>query len=296
MKRVEIVDFIKGHTKIYSVLGNPIEHSISPQIHNTLGSLLKNDMAYTAFKVEKNCLKEAVDGLKALNVKGFNVTIPFKKDIMKLTDENCKEAVMVGAVNTVKNHCGRLYGYNTDGEGFSRSFMEETGDVLKRKKIFIFGAGGAARSIAIKAAQDKAQEVYLHNRTKEKADDIAACINHNTSSKAFVCCYGQAKKEFEKCDIIVNTTSLGMHPDVESLPLVNDMDFKPGQTAYDIIYNPPMTRFLKMAQSRGCKAINGFGMLLYQAVYAYEIWNDIKVSDNIIKKLDVLLRNILPGV
>jgi shikimate dehydrogenase len=285
--------FIKGDTRLCAVLGNPIEHSISPEIHNTLSRLLKINTAYVPFKVDKGHLRDVVECLKKLRFKGINVTIPYKQEIMELTDDNTRDSVIVGAVNTLKNSSGRLYGYNTDGEGFSRSFKEETGCEFQGKKILILGAGGASRSISLKAAQEKAELIYIYNRTIEKAEKITEIINNYTSSKGEVCNKEQKGRIFEQCDIIINTTSLGMYPETRNSPLTEDMVFRKSQVAYDVIYNPSETVFLKTAREKGCKAVNGFGMLLYQAVYAYEIWNGIKVPADVVKKLDNALRDYL---
>ena len=141
---------VTGTTRLMGVIGNPIEHSISPQLHNTINTLLNVDAVYVPFKVEKDDLENAVKGIKALNLVGVNVTVPYKKEIIKFLDDKTKEALLMGAVNTVKNIDGRLYGYNTDAEGFSRSFKEEAGTGFKGKKVVINGAGGAARAIAVK--------------------------------------------------------------------------------------------------------------------------------------------------
>jgi len=293
---MQIDDRITGTTRFAGLLGNPVEHSVSPQLHNTISSYLNVDFVYIPFKVEKEDLESAVKGLRALNVVGFNVTIPFKKDIIKYLDENTKQALLMGAVNTVKNIDGRLYGYNTDAEGFARSFREETGTGLKGKRIFIIGAGGAARAIAVKAAIDGADSIYIAARTKSKADDIAGILNDNfgCNSETYALADEQAADAFNECDVVINTTSAGMSPQQGVSPLDGTQcRFSSGQIVYDVIYNPPVTKFLNDAAMAGCKTVNGIGMLFYQGISAYEIWTGIKLSPEMLKELYQSFKGIL---
>ncbi|MCX7843279.1 MAG: shikimate dehydrogenase [Clostridia bacterium] len=292
---MEINSFVSGRTKVMGLVGNPVEHSISPFLHNTISSVTGIDAVYVAFKVEKESLCDAVKGLKALNVLGFNVTVPYKKEIMKYLDENSKEALLMGAVNTVKNIDGRLYGYNTDAEGFSRSFKEEAGTGFKGKSVFIIGAGGTSRAIAVKIAAEGAKRVCIANRTAEKAIDISDMINSNVNSVArgLGLYEEETKNVFRDCEIIINTTSAGMFPDIGGSPVDNTFEFSKGQIVYDVIYNPPKTRFLEEAEKNNCKTINGTGMLFYQAVYAYEIWTGLKLGDEFLAELYASFKNIL---
>ncbi len=278
---------ITGKTKILGVLGNPIEHTFSPQLHNTISKYLKVDAVYIPFKVERQDLQDAVKGLKALNVAGFNVTIPYKKEIMKYIDENSREALIMGAVNTVKNIDGRFYGYNTDGEGFARAFKEETGTDFKGKDVVILGAGGAARAIATKVAIEGAKNIHIINRTPERAQEIAELINNNI--RRIVDAYDSkddaAVEVFRKSDVIVNTVPLGMYPDTDAVPVDERYDFSGHQVVYDTIYNPPKTRFLSLAEKKGCKTVNGLGMLFYQGIFAYEIWTGIKLGHDFVMEV-----------
>ncbi|RCX09297.1 shikimate dehydrogenase [Anaerobacterium chartisolvens] len=286
---------VTGETRFVGLIGNPVEHSISPQLHNTISSCLGVDLIYIPFKVEEAGLKDAVNGLKALNIKGFNVTTPYKKDIMKYIDENSKEALLMGAVNTVKNIDGRLYGYNTDAEGFSRAFKEEVGEGFKGKKIAIIGAGGAARAITVKIAIEGAAEISIINRTLQKAHDIAGIIENNYSMN--VGCFGTdegaAGDALRQADIIINTTSIGMYPNTNESPLKKGIKLSDSQIVYDIIYNPSVTKLLAGAQRYGAKAVNGLGMLFYQGIYAYEIWTGIKIPKDALKHINESFVNIL---
>jgi shikimate dehydrogenase len=292
---MKIDNRITGTTRILGLMGNPVEHSISPQLHNTICTALNVDAVYVPFKVEKSDLERAVKGLKAINVAGFNVTIPYKKEVMKYIDDNTKEALLMGAVNTVKNIDGRFYGYNTDAEGFSRSFKEETGTGFKGKRIVMLGAGGASRAIAVKLAIEGAVCISILNRTLSRAQEIVDIISNNYETSIQCLENGDSKQAelFKNADIIINTTSVGMFPGTENCPIDKSIVFEENQIIYDLIYNPVKSKLLKRAEKSGCKAINGMGMLFYQGIYAYEIWTGIKLSDEFKKDIYKSFKNIL---
>lgn len=284
---MEIESRVTGKTKLLGVIGNPIEHTISPQLHNTISARLGLDFVYVPLRVERDDLESAVKGLKALNFIGFNVTVPYKKDVMRYINENSKEALLMGAVNTVKNLRGRLYGYNTDAEGFSRSFKEESGTGFKGKNVALIGAGGAARAIAVKIALEGANKISIINRTASRALEIAELLNSNIGTIAdhYEAHNDNLEDIFGRSDIIINTTSAGMFPDTEAYPATKPINFSKGQIVYDVVYNPLKTKFIKNAEEHGCTAINGLGMLFYQGINAYEIWTGVKIPDNIVKDL-----------
>ena len=291
---MEINKSITGKTKLIGLIGNPIEHTISPQLHNTISGMLDIKLTYVPFRVNPEDLEYAVKGLKALNFLGFNVTVPYKKDVMKYLDENTREALLMGAVNTVKNIDGTLYGYNTDAEGFSRSFKEEAGTGFRDKTVLLIGAGGAARSIAVKIAFEGAKKLYIANRTLKKAQELASLINENVKYLASSLSY-EDKDFFDifyKSDIIINTTSAGMYPNISESPVdLNTCRFNSNQIVYDVIYNPLKTRFLSEAEKNGCKIINGLGMLLYQGIAAYEIWTGVKLPEDFVRDLCNLFKS-----
>jgi len=282
---------VSGRTKIAGLLGNPVEHSVSPQLHNTISMCMGHDIIYVPFKVEKNDLEYAVNGLRAINVIGFNVTIPYKSDIIKYLDDVSDEALLIGAVNTVKNEKGRLIGYNTDAEGFRRSFVGETGYGFKNKRVAVIGAGGAARAIAMKVALDGAEHIDIANRTVSKALELSEFISEKTGIHVRALSMNEAEERNILCqnEIIINTTSLGMYPEMDKCP-VNDFScFGKNHVFYDIIYNPLKTKLMKEAEKQGCKVINGLGMLIYQGIYAYEIWTGSKLPETIKDELFRLL-------
>lgn len=281
------IDFsVTGKTKLLGLIGNPVEHSISPQLHNSLSKLMGLDLVYVPLRVDKENLEVLVKALKAVDFVGFNVTIPYKRDIMKFIDDNTKEAILMGSVNTVKKLDGRLYGYNTDGEGFLRSFKEAAGVGFKGKKVVMIGAGGAARPIAVKIAMEGAEKISIVNRTTQKSVELAEVVNENIAEIVQVYNFEDKtlKLAFEESDIIINTSSVGMSPDVDKSPVAN-IDYFNGQIVYDVVYNPAKTKFLSDAESRGCKAIGGIGMLFYQGINAYEIWTGVKFSEESLKEI-----------
>lgn len=294
---MEIYKNITGKTKVICLIGNPVEHSISPALHNTISKLLGMDLVYVTFRVEKNELETAIKGLRALNVIGFNVTVPYKKDVIKYLDNNSKSSLLMGAVNVVKNIDGRLYGYNTDADGFLRSFKEETGEGFSGKRVAMIGAGGAARAIAVKAAMDGAKEIHIINRTISKAEEIAEVVNNNIKKAVRFTGAddGTAADILNQSDIIINATSVGMYPNTEETPVTNFNGFRKGQIVYDVIYNPIKTKFLSDAEKSGCRIVNGLGMLFYQGIFAYEIWTGVKLPDALIKNLISELKNDFIG-
>lgn len=284
---MEISELVKGDTKVLALIGNPISHSISPRLHNTISAMLGKNLVYVPFCVEKNNLKEAIDGLKALNVVGFNVTSPYKKEVMKYIDDNSRTSFLMGAVNTVKNIDGRLYGYNTDADGFVRGAKLENDITFKGKRVTILGAGGAARAIAVKLANLKVAEINIINRSIENALSIQSIINDNIED--IVKIYTYKDKEFEdivhNSHIIINATTVGMNSKAPQSLIKDEKILKKNQYVYDIIYSPSETMLLKMAKNRGCKTQNGLGMLFYQAIASYEIWTGYKFNDDEIKEI-----------
>lgn len=288
-------DMVIGTTALMGLIGNPVKHSISPLLHNTLNRELNVDAVYVPFNVEGNQLADAVRGLKALNVSGFNVTIPYKKEVIKHLDEVSQEALFMGAVNTVKNIDGRFYGYNTDAEGFMRSFREENGCSVKDKAVAVIGAGGTARAICIKLALEGAKKIYILNRNLPRAAQLADIIESNIRKCAEPLLHDADNegRVIPGVDVIINTTPAGMYPETGIMPIKNESNLKEGQIIYDVIYNPSKTLLLKKAEERGCKAVNGIGMLFYQGILAYEIWTGIKLEQDLLRSIKKSFVNFL---
>lgn len=283
---MSLVDFVKGNSRTFGLIGNPVEHSASPLLHNSLFDRLGLPMIYVPFKVEKDELGNAVKGMKALGFAGFNVTVPYKKEVLRYLDGVSREALLMGAVNTVKCLPDGLYGYNTDADGFMRSFVEAAGTGFEDKRVLIIGAGGAARAIAVKIAYEKAAELIIANRSKTRAEELAELINENISRIA----KGEGPEALNAhkpsgCDVVINTTPAGMYPQAEDCPVGEAFPFVASQIVYDAIYNPLRTKLLERAERAGCKTINGLGMLFYQAIGAFEIWTGMKLPAETVSEL-----------
>lgn len=262
---------ISGKTTICGVIGDPIEHSLSPAMHNAAFQLLELDFIYVAFTVTKGRLRDALIGAKNLNIKGLNVTMPHKNAVTKYLDETESTARFVGAVNTILNDKGRLTGYNTDGLG-ALNALNKNGIDLEGKKLVLLGAGGAGRAIAFHAVQEVEKLVIL-NRTAQKAKDLAELLRRRYGRKIT----GKSlsarilKRELEDVDILVNATSVGMQPDRDH-SLIDPSWLRSGMCVMDIVYRPKETKLEKDAKSVGARVISGVEMLLYQGASSFQIW------------------------
>lgn len=261
--------------KYLGVIGNPIEHSLSPHMHNAALERQKPEYTYLPFRVTQEGLEKALEGFKALGVVGFNVTIPHKVAIMQYLDVITEEARLIGAVNTVHLENGQWVGYNTDGIGFL-TMLEEAGGVQAAGcRVLILGTGGAARAVAVQLGLAGAGEIIIANRHPEKAEvfakEMQAKISGTTYS-ALSFSPAELAAAIKKVEIIVNATPVGMSsfPE-ENLPLKAEW-FSAGQIAVDLVYSPQWTNFLQLAGNAGCRTLTGVGMLLYQGVAAYQIW------------------------
>lgn len=257
-----------SHTVLYGVIGDPIRHSKSPIMLNRAFRETGINGAYGAFHVTPERLGEAISGIRALGFRGLNVTIPHKIEVMGHLDEIDESARAIGAVNTIVNEGGRLIGFNTDGIGYVRSLKEEAEPDLAGKRIVVVGCGGAARGIVWALAKENPGEIVLVNRTAERARELAASFGSKTISALD---WERLREACEDADVVINTTSVGMSPNVDAVPLDPDW-LRPGAVASDLIYNPLTTAFLKRAADRGCRVHGGLGMFVYQGAYAFEYW------------------------
>ncbi|PFD45654.1 shikimate dehydrogenase [Bacillus cereus] len=255
--------------QLYGVIGNPIGHSLSPVMHNDAFEHLNMDAHYHAFLVEEETLGEAVKGLKALGISGFNVTTPHKVAIMEYLDEVAPLAEQIGAVNTVVHREGKLIGYNTDGIGFVRALQSISKDPLQEKRILLIGAGGASRAIYFSLADVGVKAIDIANRTVNKAENLIAGCMGNVNSHALS--LERAAEVQGEYDIIIQTTTIGMHPHVEYTPL-EIRSLKQGTIVSDIIYNPFETKILGDAKEQGATIQNGIDMFVYQGALAFEMW------------------------
>ncbi|MBW5444969.1 shikimate dehydrogenase [Cohnella sp. CFH 77786] len=260
-----------SNTVMYGVIGDPIGHSKSPLMQNRAFRETGVNGTYAAFRVKPERLGEAVAGMRALGFRGLNVTIPHKVDVMAYLDAIDEGAMAIGAVNTIVNENGRLVGYNTDGIGYVRSLKEEAEPELAGKKIVVLGAGGAARGILWALNRERPASLLVANRTWDKAKALADHLGEGSGSIAKAIRWEELREACLEADVVVNTTSVGMAPNVSETP-VDPAWLKPGAVASDLIYNPLTTAFLQQAQERGCRIHGGLGMFVYQGAYAFEYW------------------------
>ncbi|MEM3054611.1 MAG: shikimate dehydrogenase [Candidatus Bathyarchaeia archaeon] len=262
---------ISGKTKVFCVIGDPIEHSLSPVMYNAAFRHLKMDAVYVAFKVEKENLKGALKGMRSLGICGMNVTMPHKTAIINYLDEIDPTAKFVGAVNTVLNKNGKLAGFNTDGVGTIKA-LKENGVDPKGKKFLLLGAGGAGRAIAFQLARE-ADELTILNRDPNKAKLLAGVLQKKFKTKVIGngLTYNILKERLKKMDVLINATSVGMHPH-EDQTLVEKALLRPELVVMDIVYNPVETKLLKDAKSVGAKVIHGIDMLVFQGAASFEVW------------------------
>lgn len=277
---------ISAKTKIVALIGDPVEHSISPQIHNAAFQEMGLDYVYVTFNVSTSDVKEAMNGIRSLGIKGVNITIPHKIAVLDFMDELHGSASDVGAVNTIKNEDGSLIGFNTDGEGALRALENEIGKV-DDKSILLLGAGGAARAILFSLLKAGAN-VTISNRTASKARNLASSISDKMN---FDIDWIELKKDklierINDSDILINTTSVGMEPNTGDTLVTADM-MTSNLIVNDIVYNPIDTRLLKEAEQAGAKTIDGLDMLTHQGAASFEIWTGNKPPIKVMRKAAV---------
>jgi shikimate dehydrogenase len=276
-------------TKIKAaVIGDPISHSLSPKIHNFLLEKHKINGEYEAIHVKKNDLKSFVNSAKENGFSGFNVTIPHKEEIFKICDYKSKSALLTGAVNTVViTPDKKIFGHNSDAEGFANHLKNsEPNFDLKNKSIFVIGAGGAARALIYGLIKDGAAKIFITNRSGVRAEELIKNFDAFAAEKKCKLQFLEKEdfaKNLSKCDLLVNSSSLGMAgQDTLEIDLQN---LSPQAIVFDIVYKPLMTDLLKTSQARGNKIITGLGMLIFQALIGFELWFKQKPDEKFIKEL-----------
>lgn len=257
--------------KLFAVIGDPIAHSMSPAMHNDLFQANGIDAHYHPLHVKRENLGDAIKGLKAIGVAGFNVTVPHKEAIMEHLDELDPLAKSIGAVNTVVNMDGKFIGYNTDGSGYVRGLSEDLPS-LQDKKVLVIGAGGAARAIYFTLAKEGVAALDICNRTVSKGELIANECPFSVQSNAFG--ISEAEENLGLYDLVIQTTPSGMEPALLEMPL-SIHNLKAGAFASDIIYNPLETRFLLESKRNGANTQNGLNMFVFQGALAFEKWTGI---------------------
>lgn len=266
-----------GRTRTCGLIGNPVEHTMSPVIHNSLADMFGHNLVYVPFHVEKD-LQKAIEGAYALNILGMNVTVPYKSEVMQYLVETDKKAEQIGAVNTLVWTEHGYKGYNTDMPGLYRA-MKEEGIELTGEKVLVLGAGGVARAVAVLAAEKGAEKICILNRTIEKAKSIVAEIKEMMPQADIVALALSSYEELEGEEWIgIQATSVGMSPNLDAVVIEEPGFYRKLKVGYDLIFNPYETKFMKLTKAAGKEAYNGLKMLLYQGIIAYELWNGIKVT------------------
>ncbi len=268
---------VNGKTKVFGLLGNPIEHTSSPFIHQLFYDELGYNGIYNPFFVPEGELENAILGMKGLSIKGLNVTVPYKVEVMEFLDRVDAMAMHIGACNTIVREGEDFVGYNTDWIGLKMACDHES-IPIEGKDVVIIGAGGSARAIAFMCQRESANSITILNRTVEKAEAIAAkvkAVNQDVEIRT---------GGLDELDLVlegsvaIQTTSLGMHPKVDRCPIEDDEFYSKVDFIVDIIYNPKETLFMKKGSRHGAKTMNGLGMLYFQAVKAFELWTGLKLD------------------
>ncbi len=267
---------VNGSTKLYGIIGNPVNHSFSPEMQTRAFQYHKLNSVYLPFPIQEHDLPRLLDAFKLIGMQGFNVTVPYKERIVKFLPELSEEAEFIGAVNTVKRTHKGWKGFCTDETGFALS-LEAQKITIKNKRVLLLGAGGAAKAIAFALSQQKVRQLRIINRSEENALDLKTKLL-NIDNSLDVAVNTDVENEF---DLLINTTSVGMKGD--ECPIGEDL-IKKCKNVVDIIYNPPITPLLKVAEKSGIRNFNGIDMLLYQGVAAFEIWTEMAAPVEIMRE------------
>lgn len=271
---------IDGHTRTCGLIGNPVAHTQSPLIQNHMAQATGVNLVYVPFPVAQGNLEAAVKGALALDLLGLNVTVPYKSDVMSYLAEIDPLAERIGAVNTLVRCEGGYKGYNTDMPGLYRA-MQQDGVEIAGRNVVILGAGGVARAVAVMLLEKGAAGAYILNRTVDKARAVAEEVN-GIAGRSFAQAYalsdyGQIPGEKW---LVIQATSVGMHPHVDCAVMEEPAFYRHVETGYDLIFNPGVTRFMKLTEAAGGRAYNGARMLVYQGVIAYELWTGVTIGQD----------------
>lgn len=284
---------ITGHTGIIGVIGAPVAHSRSPQMHNAAIYQAGLDYVYVPFHVTEDAVADAMNGFIALNVVGINVTLPHKQAVLPFLSTISREAELIGAVNTLTFTDGDIHGENTDAPGFIRAMEEAGAEVPIGKDVVVLGSGGSARAVVVALALAGVRSVFIANRTISKAIQLAEELNESVNeqkeeSEQNTTIIGMGLQDSQLPEIVtssalvVNTSSSSM--DITHPLLINPDWLQSSTIVYDIVYTPPMTTLLKAAAEKGCTIVCGIGMLVHQGAIAFERWTGVKPCLDTMKK------------
>jgi shikimate dehydrogenase len=274
---------ISGRTQLCGVIGDPIEHTLSPIMHNAAFEALELDFVFLAFQVKAAEIGNAISGMRALNIHGLNVTMPHKDLVIKYLDQVDPTAKTIGSANTILNKDGRLFGFNTDGVG-ALNALEQNGVKPKGKKVLLLGAGGAAKAIAFTLSQET-DELVILNRTTKQATDLAALLKEkfNKRIEAGTLSSSTVKNNLADTDVLINATSIGMEPNTDKTSIELEW-LKPNLAVMDIVYYPIETKLAKDAKTAGAKVVSGIEMLIYQGAASFEIWTACRAPVEVMRK------------
>lgn len=286
---------IDGTTRVCGLIGSPVEHTLSPLIHNMLARRLSHNLVYVPFLTRGGPeeVRRAVEGAYALNILGLNVTVPHKQTVTACLTRTDALAEKIGAVNTLVRAEGGYQGYNTDMSGLYRA-MESDGIRLRDREVLVLGAGGAARAVAFMCVYYGAAKVWMLNRTLKKAELAAEEINASFGRR---CIEPMALSDYRSLPgegyLAVQATSAGLYPDVLGAPVTEPDFYRLVDTGVDLIYRPFETRFMRLVRQAGGRAVNGLKMLLYQGIDAYELWNGVKVLEDTAQEIYLRMKEEL---
>lgn len=262
-------------SELVGVFGCPVEENPTGVMEEAAFAKMGLDYRYLTIRVEKGNLKTAMEAVKAFQMRGINLTIPHKVEVLKYLDEISPAAEIIGAVNTVVNKDGRLWGENTDGKGFLLS-LEEEGVSVQGKNVVLLGAGGAARAIAVEMALAGAAKFWIVNRGLERGEELTKLLKEKTKAQAeFIKWEGTVKLPAE-ADIVVQATSIGLYPNVQEKPDIDYDTMTEWMVVSDVVFNDPHTLFLQEAEKRGAKTVNGLGMLVNQGARNFTLWTGVE--------------------
>ncbi|MEE2753617.1 MAG: shikimate dehydrogenase [Candidatus Latescibacterota bacterium] len=278
---------IKATSQVLGVIGDPIAHSFSPDMHNAAIEALGVDLCYVAFHVQPDRVGSAVKGLRGFDILGLNVTIPHKLAVMEYIDQISEEALAVGAVNTIHNEDGNLTGYNTDVYGVTTAIEQIAGVTTFPESCVVLGGGGASRAVTYALGKrEEVKRVTILNRTVDRAEALATDMEKITGKEIIPSALdkGSEKMAFDSAGLVVNTTSLGMHPYPNASPLMNDAAIRPDLILYDTVFNPLETTLMRQFKAKGASAFGGLDMLVFQGARSFEIWTGTEPPIDVMKQ------------
>lgn len=265
----------KYRAELVGVFGDPVDGNPTGVVEEAGFAATRLNYRYITCRVKRGDIANAILGMRAMNMRGVNLTMPHKVDVLPYLDEITPAARIIGAVNTVVNRGGHLLGENTDGKGFVKSLTDEGID-LHGKTVCLLGAGGAARAIGVECALNGANKIIIVNRNAERGTALRDAIAENTDAQAEYIPWDGSVPVPEQTDILVNATCVGLFPDVNACPDIDYDTIEKGMIVCDVVFNPAMPVFLQKARQRGARTISGLGMLVNQAALNFEIWTDVK--------------------